>query len=119
MRRKRTTVSNSLNCRLPWFVVFCSPVPLGVAVQEREARSDGDRRQLSKVAREDDGDAPTKLVRTGADATSPAPLPQTAMDLVDQDAADHGDLVDDQELEVFQIRCQRIEVLAFERDQLT
>ncbi len=106
----------------PLSVVRCflfSPVPLGVAVQERETRSDGDRWQLSKVASEDDGDATKSDVRTFADAASTALLPQTAMDLVDQDAADHGDLVDDQELHVFEVRFQRIEVLAFERDQLT
>ena len=83
----------------PLAVVRCllfAAVALGVAVQQREARSDGDRWQLSEVASEDDGDATKSDVRTFADAASTALLPQTAMDLVDQDAADHGDLVDDQ-----------------------
>ena len=50
-------------------------MPLGVAVQEGQARSDGDGRQLAEVASENDGDTTKGLARTSAITTGQAPLP--------------------------------------------
>ena len=40
------------------------------------------------------------------------------MNLLEQDAADHGDFVDDQKLQAFQIPYERVDVVALERNQL-